>query len=125
MVGLNLRGQFSDVPEFDAELIVAGAVSAVLCADLLIAECFELCESFFESRRHFVSSVSSRTGITLQFSRRGNDLTSNHELRCPRSAATGCYTSSQALGHALFLIPSDFNTKSTFALFAVMYLSSS
>jgi hypothetical protein len=52
VVGLNLRGQFSDFAEPDAELIVAGAVLAVLCTDLLIAERFELRESFFESRGH-------------------------------------------------------------------------
>ena len=62
MVGLNLRGQFSDVTELDAELIVAGAVPAGLCTDLLIAECFELRESFFESHSHIcaVSELKNR-----------------------------------------------------------------
>ena len=61
MVGLNLRGQFSDVAEPDAELIVACAVLAVLRTDLLIAERFELRESFFESRSHIgvVSELKS------------------------------------------------------------------
>jgi len=65
VVGLNLRGQFSDVTEPDAELIVAGAVLAVLCTDLLIAERFELRESFFESCSHIcvVSELKNRDNV--------------------------------------------------------------
>jgi hypothetical protein len=62
VVGFYLRGQFSDGAEPDAELIVAGAVLAVLRTDLLIAERFELRESFFESRSHIcvVSELENR-----------------------------------------------------------------
>jgi hypothetical protein len=65
VVGLNLRGQFSDDAEPDTEVIVAGAVLAVLRADLLIAERFELRESFFESRSHIcvVSELKNRNNV--------------------------------------------------------------
>lgn len=48
MVGLDLLRQHPDVSEFDAELIVAGTVFGVVRPHLLVAERFELVESFFK-----------------------------------------------------------------------------
>ena len=56
VVGLDLRGQFSDVAVQAAELIVTRAVLAVLCTNLLVAERFDLREGFFERDRHLVVS---------------------------------------------------------------------
>ena len=65
---LDLRGQFSDVAESDSELIVAGAILAVVRADILIAECFELRESLFESHSHsgVVSKFRTRDNTALE-----------------------------------------------------------
>jgi hypothetical protein len=48
-----------------ARLIVAGAILAVLRADLLIAERLKLRESFFESRSHIcvVSKLKNRDNV--------------------------------------------------------------
>ena len=55
-VGLDLRGKFPDLTELDAELIVASATFFVVRTALLVAERFQLRESFLESHGHVCSS---------------------------------------------------------------------
>jgi hypothetical protein len=48
MVGLDFLREHPDVAVFDAELIVTGAVLGIVRPHLIVAERFELLESFIE-----------------------------------------------------------------------------
>ncbi len=63
MVGFDLLRQLPDIAASDAELIVAGTVLGVLRTHLLVAERFELRESFFERHGRDCSVGRPRLGV--------------------------------------------------------------
>jgi hypothetical protein len=52
VIGLDLRGELSDVTKRDAELVVTGAALPVSRTDLLVSERLQLRESILEGRCH-------------------------------------------------------------------------
>jgi hypothetical protein len=88
VAGLNLRSQLSDGAEPDTELIVACPILAVLRTDFLIAERFELRESFFESRSHICVVSEFKNRDNAMFTGRATPIGDNNQIGFARSSAT-------------------------------------
>ena len=60
VVGLDLRGNFSDVTVFDSELILSSAILRVMRLDLLVAERLQLCKCLLEGYCHSCNAPAAK-----------------------------------------------------------------